>query len=132
MENAKQINWREVGMACVRSRIVLPHTPRKRGCTYCGWGSSACSLRPASAGCSAGIRTARKRMKAFALWAALGLIAPAYGDQYSQTISPAGVISKIRPCGPELISVRPFANLSAPETFPASRDSAEYVQAGPR
>src|SRR5215510_12881583 len=70
-------------------------------------------------------------MKAFALWATLGLIAPEYGDQYSQTISPAGVTSKIRPCGPELIRVRPLANLSAPETFPASRDSAEYVQTGP-
>src|SRR5262245_3798458 len=108
-----------------------PASAQLCGALYGGEGSSGCSLRPASAGWSAGIRTARKRIKAFAPWKAVVPGAPEYGDQYSHTTSPEGVISKIRPCGPELISVRPLANLSAPETFPASRDSAEYVQIGP-
>src|SRR5262245_26062108 len=99
---------------------------------YGGWGSTACSLRPARAWWSAGIRTARKRMKALpAPSPPPVLVAPEYGDQYSQTISPAGVTSKIRPDGPELMSVRPFANLSAPETFVACKDSAEYAQTAP-
>ena len=56
------------------------------GALYGGEGSSGCSLRPVSAGWSAGIRTARKRIKAFAPWKTLVPVAPEYGDQYSQTI----------------------------------------------